>query len=199
VTERPDLVGCARPSKPTARRCCTRIGHCAFLVMVTFLALCLPTAASAQVASSPNVGGMVEIRGEKNPADIPEYAMSRHVFARLSQIDKQNIQALKNGIPLLPADAALTYKAAHDAVAANERCLGRQEQIDRGRSLKDYQTAVQPLILGCRQDILDAAERLVARLTPEGAAILQTWALARRREITALVPRGELEFFRRPR
>jgi hypothetical protein len=176
-----------------------RINHAARLAILTVAVLCLPGMATAQDGSSPKIDGMIEISGQKNPLDIPEYAMWRHVFAGLALIDKVNILPLRSGLPLSPPDAALVYGAAHEAVAANERCLGRQERIDRSLAPQDHQAALNSLILGCRQETLDRADRLVAGLTAEGAVSLRTWASDRRKEITAFVPRDGLEFFRRPR
>jgi hypothetical protein len=59
--------------------------------------------------------------------------------------------------------------------------------------------ALREVILDYRWEVLRARDRLLASLSPEGEMQLSRWMNERRPNISARVPRGELDFFRQPR
>ena len=164
-------------------------------------ALSLP-ALPGQATPASNPLDIVEIDGSKNPALIPEYLVWEHGFGGLAIIKDRDMKPAMATLALSPRDAELVFKEA-GAQATRDRRRGEHEKARRealaGAKPAELAAALHDVILEYRWEVLDARDRLLASLSPEGQVELIRWMNERRTHITAFVPRSELDFFRQPR
>lgn len=147
---------------------------------------------------------VVVIKGAKDPQLIPEYLMWRNAFDVLNQASRHNKNFVLNALKLPEADKRIVVTEAR---AQGEREIACQErQTRRMEALKAADTPmagvnkeVQQIALACRQEVLDAKDRVMRLLPPESQWILQAWAEERRSGLTVYVFKHEMEWFRLPR
>jgi hypothetical protein len=54
-------------------------------------------------------------------------------------------------------------------------------------------------VIQCRQENLDASDRLLSKMTPEGRVGLERWVMEARSGVSAVVHEENLKYFRPPR
>ena len=146
--------------------------------------------------------GMVEVDGAKTPELLPEYLIWTHGLSGLSTIKKNNIVPAIESLGLSASDASLAFAEGERQDERDRRCADRTRPIMeamRGSQAAKIEAALRPEILKCRWEVLDAKDRLLAAMSPEGASALTAWILDGRRTIKAYVVKTDLEFFRQPR
>jgi hypothetical protein len=146
--------------------------------------------------------GLVEIDGAKHPELLPEYLVWTHGLSALSAIKKDNITAALETLPLSPRDADLAFAEGVRQDDRDRRCGERTRRIMeslRTAAPAKIEAALRPAILDCRWEVLDAKDRLLAAMSPEGRATLVAWVLDGRQGIKSYVPKGDLEFYRQPK
>jgi hypothetical protein len=149
--------------------------------------------------------GMTEIEGSKNPELIPDHAIWRMVFLRLTEIRRRGEEAdLADLLPLDKPDLAALYVEAMKQLTRDEACAARykakqQALAQAGRSLSSMWQALDELTIECRTQDLDAADRVMDAISDEGRRILSQYIEARRHSMSMLVPDRELRTYRLPR
>jgi Spy/CpxP family protein refolding chaperone len=145
---------------------------------------------------------IIEIDGGKTPELIPEYLLWEHGFGGLAIIKERQMTPALESLALSAEDAARVFGEAA-AQADRERRRSERERARRtalaAAKPSDLAAALRDVILDYRWDVLNARDRLLDSLTPEGRTELLRWMSERRTHITAYVPKGELDFFRQPR
>jgi hypothetical protein len=168
------------------------------LVMCLVLLVQLP---SGKVTLPPE---WVEIDGAKTPELIPEHVTWGGALDTIALLVEKDVttEGPLTALQLADADRQLVFdeaarhrkrRAACDlnarraAEALTERTPDKEIAVLRAETLK------------CREALLDAKDRLLRRLTVEGAAELERWALDERRNTRVFMPRSEVEFWKLPR
>lgn len=175
----------------------------------------LPTDVSRQVSSAPAqktprtapdsstpAPGMVEIDGAKTPELLPEYLVWTQGLSGLSIIKRDNITPALEELRLSSRDADLAFAEARRQDDRDRQCADRTRRVMeamRNAEPAKIEVALRPAILACRWEVLDARDRLLDAMSPEGRATLTAWVLDGRRGIKAYVPKGDLEFFKQPK
>jgi len=163
------------------------------------------TLSSTAAAQTPETE-MVVIEGAKNPELIPEHLMwssAFHTIAFLkeqSAVDSGPLALLLSAISTSDAKLILTEAAEHKKRGAE--CDEKGRRIVRAieaQGMEPLERAMKSNTLACRQALLDAVDRLLSRLSPEGRSELVRWVLDERGKITVRVPKADLAFFRQPR
>lgn len=148
-------------------------------------------------------GKMVVIDGSKNPSDIPEHAYWRHCFHKLAHAKRLNADDYVETIGLSKEDADTVLTVANRQAARDDECArridARQSEL-RAQSAKPeaLSQAFQDVTLDCRYRDLEARDRLLDSLSPEGRVNLRAWAEGIRRGMTVYCPANDLEQFKRP-
>jgi hypothetical protein len=152
-------------------------------------------------SSRPDV---VVIKGVKDPQLIPEYLMWRNAFDVLNQASRHNKKFVLHALDLPETDKRIVVIEARAQgereVACQERQTRRVEALKAAdTSMEGINKELQQIALACRQEVLDAKDRVMRLLSPESQLILQTWAEERRSGLTVYVFKHEMEWFRLPR
>jgi hypothetical protein len=163
-----------------------------------------PLASHAQQSTPFN--DYVEISGKKNPELLPEWLVWKHVFMTISSARADNLRGFTKDFDesFTPSELRALYDEA-DAQARRDQqyfdAMDRTKaQLDqRGVDFKAAANELFEVELRHRQKVLDARDRVFAALSPESQVILGRFAEETRSSISSLVPRSELEQFRRPR
>ena len=170
-----------------------------------------PGSESAQAAQSGPLrreqipAGMTEIDGSRNPELIPDHAIWRLVFLKLTEIRRRGEEGdLVYLLPLNKADLAALFVEAMKQPERDEACSTRhkalqQEQSQAGASAAAMWQALDELAISCRTQDLDAGDRVMDGLSDDGRRILGDYIEARRRSMSMLVPDRELKTYRLPR
>lgn len=162
----------------------------------------LASAAAAQTVPTDQVF----IDGAKNPEQIPEHLMWSTALNTIDFLSAQNVVDEGPLAKLLSAistsDAQLVVAEAEEHTKRGAECHEKGLRIVaamEAQGVAVLEKAMRSNTLACRQALLDAVDRLLSRLSPEGRAELVRWVLDERRKITVFVPKTELAFFRQPR
>ena len=67
------------------------------------------------------------------------------------------------------------------------------------QKIGDIEAAMKVNTIQCREVLLEAKNRLLAQLSPEGQTSLIMWIVGERVKVKAVIPRSDLDFFRTPR
>jgi hypothetical protein len=149
--------------------------------------------------------GMTEIVGSRNPELIPDHAIWRMVFLRLTEIRRRGEEAdLAVLLPLGKDDLAALYVEAMKQPTRDADCLSRhkvrQQALTEARaSPTTVAQALDEVAIECRTQDLDAADRVVDAVSEEGRRILSQYIESRRHSMSMLVPDRELKTYRLPR
>lgn len=176
----------------------TRVARLLFGVILT-----LSCATAVHTQPSPD---LTLIDGAKNPELIPEYLMwstaldSIALLAEHNAVEHGPLKALLSSISASDAELVLAEAAEHTkrAEACHQRGLRIVEAM-KGQEIDKLEKAMKANTLACREALLDATDRLLARLSPEGRTALTAWVLAERRKVKAWIVKTDLDFFRQPR
>ncbi len=158
-----------------------------------------------QAAKQPVPPGMTEIEGSRTPELIPDHAIWRMVFLRLTEIRRRGEEAdLTVLIPLGKTDLAILYAEAMKQLTRDEDCRNRykarqQELTQANTSSSAIAQALDDLTIECRSQDLDAADRVMDAVSDEGRRILTQYVESRRHSMSMLVPDRELKTYRLPR
>jgi hypothetical protein len=161
--------------------------------------------AGATVIDGRKAGGYVEIDGRKNPEQIPKYLAWRSAFQALASLYTQHLtQIIEEALPMSDTEKVVVFQAARQQLERDAACARRQTVradalTSEGVQFEKVIEAMKPIVMDCRQQVLDAQEHLLAALRPETQAALTAWVDSKRATIHALVPKQELEDFRKPR
>lgn len=147
---------------------------------------------------------IILIDGRKNPELIPEYVLWEHGFGGLAMIKENDMKPAIDSLHLSPSDFALVWKEAGQQRHREEESMALQRQrrqalAARGLKPAEWVPELRELILEYRWSVLNARDRLLAAMSPEGQVTLLAWIEQRRANITGAVPKSDLEFFRQPR
>jgi hypothetical protein len=174
------------------------------------LTVCVLSAvqASGQPVSLPEVptpfGTYVRIEGWKHPELIPEHLAWASALRSVASLPDHAWQrTIQRELGLGAEDLALVYEAARGQTDRDARCRERQEARTRelqqaGATFEELLLAMKPIVLSCRQEVIDARDALLGALSADGQRSLSVWVDRRRENIAALVPKGELEEFKKP-
>lgn len=164
-----------------------------------------PASTPGQTPKEQAPSGMTEIEGSKTPELIPDHAIWRMVFLRLTEIRRRGEEAdLAVLIPLGKADLATLYVEAMKQPTREEECRARykarqQELAQANTSPAAAAQALDDLTIDCRAQDLDAADRVLDAVSDEGRRILTEYIESRRHSMSMLVPDRELRTYRLPR
>jgi hypothetical protein len=179
---------------------------------VTMLAcwafLVLPIWVGAQATSTYQEidtpqGKMVVFDGKKHPETIPAYVAWREGFQTLDLGKRHGSRAIPQELGLSEADFRDVYAEARVQVRRLTECRERQQKEQTalkqaGHDWKAIYEAIQAIEYGCRVEVIEGRDRLLAGLSPEGAIALTTWIDTGRQAIKVFVPADEVESFKRP-
>lgn len=141
------------------------------------------------------------IDGSKTPEDIPDHAMWDMGFSFMNHLKTKNVEAGLATLPLSPADADLAFAEAALQIKRRSDCSDKGDRVFaafKGND-KKIEEELQKLALECRWATLEAADRLLARMSDEGRVVLLNWMKEGRKKIQLTVPKGHEEFYRLPR
>lgn len=151
------------------------------------------------------------------PSEIPEHALWRDAFHTLSAMKQDSekkgskefvpISQLPDGqvfrLELRDADFKAVVEEASAQRQRDRDCYDRLVKIQTAweaakKPQDDLNRVIADERIACRSEVLDARDRLLAKLTPEAAVALQTWVESKRYTLTIQVPRDELKHFKLP-
>ena len=156
------------------------------------------------------LGGAAQVRpdvvlidGSKDPQLVPEYLMWRNAFDVLAQASQNSREIVLKALKLPEVDKSIVAAEARAQAQREAACQDRQKRRVKALQAADAESRitkeVQHIALGCRQEVLDAKDRVMRALSPESQLILQGWAEERRNGLKVYVLKHEMEFFRLPR
>jgi hypothetical protein len=155
--------------------------------------------AIAQVAQN----SYVLINGKTDPSAIPDYQAWRATFHTLSAIDRGLLIPIKERLNFPPADAERIYAQARLQKIRDDQCYEQQHRAKDalGANVKPEKLLAEldKVVLGCRQQVLDVSDQLLASLSPEARLILLGFVEEKRGTVEVMVEKRRLEFFRLPR
>jgi hypothetical protein len=168
--------------------------------VVIGVVLALPCAANAQTVPP----GYVEIDGSKTPDQIPEHVMWSTGFETIAFLREKGItrHGPLTGLQLSPADRELLLEEVgrfKDRQAECHRAGIRLQTAMKGLEVAKIEKAMKANTLDCRVEMLDSKDRLLGRMSSEGATALATWMLNERLKVKSVIPKSDLEFYRLPR
>lgn len=172
------------------------------LALFAIVALAAPAAPGAE-QKLPE--GFVKIDGAKNPELLPEYMIWQNVFSGLGTVKEKSIPLPVGALKGTPRDRERIFEAATWHVEQAKQCIERQRRrVDMLRAQtkpkpQDIDAAQKEVILECRQEVLDRVASLLSQLSDEARLSLLEWAEESKSGMWAVVPKSELEFFRKPR
>jgi len=169
-----------------------------------FLCLILTAASSGPLVGQtpPNV---VRIDGSETPEKIPDHTVWKSNFVRLSEIKKAGGEKdLAWDLPLSQADADALYKEAALQPQRDQECQAHvtarlTELRESGAAPDALARALTEVEIECRSKDLDAADRVMDGLSPEGRTTLAAWIEKGRRTIVMFVPSQDMATYRLPR
>ena len=169
-------------------------------VLSAFLSLVLIGQGPAMSAQVPP--GYVEIDGQKSPESIPEWLAWQNTFAFLAAAANVDESVVYAELALTSNEREAVVSAARAMRAREDSC--RREQIEtlerfKGLERDRVRAMIRQLEIECRLEILQAKEQLLAQLSNAAARRLLTFVEANKAGMTALVPKTDLDHFRRPR
>lgn len=172
------------------------------LTIVTLVLAACASAPRAQVIDAKDK--IIFIDGAKEPERLPEYLVWQNGLQVLTQINDHKLRGFEESLQLSEADRALVYKEAHAELTRVDQMLAEeQKRLDEmtaaNASAVAKHAAMNEIIIDYRVKTLEAVDRLLASLSPEGSPILVSWIEARRHSMTARVPKAGMEFFLKPR
>jgi hypothetical protein len=150
--------------------------------------------------------GYIVIDGSTTPEQIPEHIMWSSGFDAIVLLKEKQwtdhgplgdllLQLPKGDIDLLYAEVAIHKER-------RERCHEKGRRIYtsmQGQEVPKIEAAMKANTLGCRQEVLDSADRLLSRMSLDGRIALTNWMLNERTKVKSMMAKSELEFFRLPR
>jgi hypothetical protein len=143
----------------------------------------------------------VEIDGSKNPQDIPEWVAWETGFSMLALAHSKGSLAVPASLGLSGGEADLVFREAAAQLTRDSACQKRVERLRPllGREKIDViNEKTKTIQLDCRWKTLEARDRLLAALSPEGQTSLLKWVSDRKSGIHVRVPKAELDHYRRP-
>jgi hypothetical protein len=158
---------------------------------------------AVEAQSSTSSADLIEIDGKKNPEQIPEWLLWRESLRSVASAKANDFKLVKATLGLSEPDMGLLDKEAELQFKRDDECQKRQEvQRDelaaRGEGIPAIYAQLKTVILGCRTRTLDARDRILAGLTPEGQSKVLAWVNDRRPAIRAFVAKSDLEYFKLP-
>lgn len=146
--------------------------------------------------------GFVRIDGSASPEALPDWLVWQNAFSTLALAELQ--PAIRDILALDVAEGELIEREARLQRERDFACIERLERIQHrlegtGAVLDATHPEVRGNILRCRQETLDAADRVLAGLSDNGRSSVEMWLRRVRGGIGALVPEDDLQFFRLPR
>jgi hypothetical protein len=147
-------------------------------------------------------GRMVKIDGKTDPDRIPEWLSWQQGFRTLATLKKEGFNEFR--LALEATDAELVENEALAQLERDEACRRAQyereaELSPQGATLQEIIKEQKVIVLGCRTKTLEARDKLLAALSPDGQFALLQWIERRRANIGSFVPEGDLEYFKLPR
>jgi hypothetical protein len=149
--------------------------------------------------------GMTEIDGEKTPELIPDHVVWRGALNFLGELRRNGDEAgISDLIPLSKSDFEIVYREALTQRTRDEACQkkyrAREKALaDAHASAEASASALDDVLIECRTMDLDAGDRVLDALSPEGRQVFTTYLERRRRSMSVLVPDREVKNFRLPR
>ncbi len=154
-------------------------------------------------------GTWLMIDGKAHPELIPDHEIWRTSLLHLASARPSVLERLKRILSLSKLEEDLVLKEAQAQQSRDATCRERldnhwKEMTDRGEKPVDEGGFIRDpgswaITLDCRQQTLDAADRLMARLSPEGQAALANLLEFEKGNRTIHLPAEEWESFKRPR
>jgi hypothetical protein len=147
---------------------------------------------------------VVEIDGAKTPELLPEYVVWENVLSGLAMIKDKHMTLPLESLQMKPGELDRIFAAAQWYVTERTECGQKQRRqvasMREGKSpAPDIDAAQRSIILDCRQRVLDQVDTLLAGLSAESRVSLLNWVAERKGGMKSSVPKGELDFFRKPR
>lgn len=149
--------------------------------------------------SSPPPSEWVHIDGSKNPELIPEWSIWQRglqILARSSALPTTILQQFTS------EESALLKKETAEELARDAACQRRVLKLapllamEKARILDEKTKVIQ---LDCRQQTLDARDRLLARISPGAQVALAEWIEALKAGTRVSIPKKELAHYLQPR
>jgi hypothetical protein len=146
----------------------------------------------------------VVVNGMLDPAAIPEYAAWRHALNMFSLREQRTSSELRDELELPAVEYALLATEAGQEKVRRDACHQRQARVtEEGKQAgwrpSRLQEAIDSVVLECRQAILDAAERLMAKLSDDGKHKVSEFIERSKSTLEMFVEKDRLAFFRQPR
>jgi hypothetical protein len=173
------------------------------LLFVWLSAACISASAiPSQSAQRPS--DVIVIKGATEPEKLPEYLIWRNAFDILSKAIASNRKLVLDSLKLASNDLQVTLKEAASEGVREQECKNKQDRVIEQAKTENlpkdkFNERLNVVVLACRYEVLDAKERLMTALTPDGRVEVERWVYQRRKGMTVYVQKHELEFFRKPR
>jgi hypothetical protein len=152
--------------------------------------------------ASPRI---IEIDGARNPELIPDYMVWEFSFRMLARTSTDETRSGRLSIvKLSTADTITLYRVADEQLKSQSECLEKIRIRNADHRAAHWASAAidrdgKSVLLQCRQESLDAADALLASLSPAGRTEMTKWIQEKKKGIAiTLLDDGE-GFWRRPR
>ena len=174
---------------------------------ILFVLVCAIGGASHQTqqpfeSSKPKT---IEIDGAKHPEQIPEYLAWEYVFRMLARTATEAERTGKLSlVRLSKADTITLYRVADEQLNAQEDCIAQtRKKLTELKQSGSTQAAVdeelKSMTVACRQNSLNAADKLLSALSPAGRISMTDFVAHSRKGMTVTIREDEVPFFRLPR
>lgn len=172
--------------------------------MVLILLVVMLSLGHQSAQAPPKPPNTVRIDGNEHPERIPDHWLWRATFLRVQTLKQQGDAHPLADLTLSATDANALFREAALQPGRDEECRERLRTSDaelreRKETAAAIRRAYHDITIDCRTKDLDAADRVLDTLSPEGRALVEAWLDRRRRSIVAFVPEQDIEMFKLPR
>lgn len=150
-------------------------------------------------APDPPPPKTVDLKG----AQIPDHWVWRTLFNHLAMATTKNLERILNSLALPDDELLMVMREAKQQPARDANCQG--EMADRAKPLiaagakpAALEAARHDVMVGCRQRVLDARDRVLGSLPEKSQKILHVWVNDKRKRMTVAVVQAEMAKFMTP-
>jgi hypothetical protein len=163
-----------------------------------------PAKAYAQVRAQTGADEIITIDGTKNPELVPQWTVWNSGLRYLAKDDSEQLPTVVLRA-VTPEQTVMLMKEAHAAEAFERECAARAMQFGRtllaerpDLDIELANTKVVEASMACRRHTLEVRDRLLASLSPTGAAALRGWVESLKVGWTTTLKKSHLKTYLSP-
>jgi len=156
---------------------------------------------SAQMPSETTLSTeTIVVDGSVNPELIPDWLAWQQVFGILRMVQGKD-SSLHTNYAFAPADRELVTREVDNQARREQATIEKVEELRKvaaGLSVDEINERQWAITLAYRWTVLDARDRVLEGLSPDGLVTVQRLLADMRRSTRSIVPKSEYDMYRRP-